>query len=567
VLWSAIWVIASDYIVKVMIPKLSFWLLQTEKGIIYVSVSGLLLWLSVRAIESDEASRRARNESKLQRLKESGLVGVAGRTASGRLDYVNETLAQMLGYDYHDLIGMHASKLVPAGYDDLKEKAEIQLRKFGRTSLYEVELIRKDRTLVPVLGGRAKLAGASGGEINYFVDITELRRSEQERKQLREQLLQSEKINAVGQLAGGIAHDFNNELAIIIGYASLLEGRLHEDEMSRNQTDHILKSAERARKLIRQLLTFSRKQQPHSEIIDLNHAIAEMDCMLRPLLRENIELHVQLSDQDEYIEIEPSQFQQVLLNLVVNARDAMPYGGVLTVALGHSSREAREFGNGDLVTLKVSDTGIGIDDSIKSRIFEPFFTTKDQSGGCGLGLAVVHGIVRQSKGDILVTSRPGEGTSFLLMFPRAQKKAVYENQTAAQPAANLSGTVLLAEDLDDLRELLTQILSQKGLRVLAASDGINAVKVANETQGTIDLVITDVLMPRMNGPDAVRRIRESRPGVKVMYLSGYTETVVPEGSDLLLTKPITPEALVQAIQSCLVGKAQGRSAQAKDLAA
>src|SRR5262249_30038340 len=209
-------------------------------GLIYIIVSGLLLWLSVRAIENDEAGRRARNESKLLRLKESGLVGVAGRTPSGRLDYVNETLAQMLGYDYHELIGMQASKLVPAGYDDMKEKADIQLRRFGRTSLFEAELIRKDRSLVPVLGGRAKIAGANGCEINYFVDITELRRSEQERKQLQEQLLQSEKINAVGQLAGGIAHDFNNELAIIIGYASLLEGKLAEDEISHNYTDHIL---------------------------------------------------------------------------------------------------------------------------------------------------------------------------------------------------------------------------------------------------------------------------------------------------------------------------------------
>jgi len=570
VIWSAIWVIASDYLAKVLVSALSFWSQQTGKGLVYVAVSGLLLWLSVRAIEHDEAGRRAMNESKLRRLKESGLIGLAGQTASGRLDYVNETLAQMLDYNYHELIGMEVSKLIPPTYAHLKEQAEIQLRELGRTSLFEIELIRKDRSRVPVLGGRAKVADANGGEINYFVDITELRRSEQKRKQLQEQLLQSEKINAIGQLAGGIAHDFNNELAIIIGHASLLEGRLAADEGSRSHTGHILKSADRARKLIRQLLTFSRKQKQHSEIIDLNHAIAEMDCMLRPLLSENIELRVHLSDEEECIEIEPSQFQQIIINLVVNARDAMPSGGVLTIALGSSqiNRDSKELGSVEFVTVKVADTGVGIDDSIKPRIFEPFFTTKEHSGGSGLGLAVVHGIVKQSNGDILVTSKPGKGSSFVLTFPRAEKMALQEAQAPAQSPASLSGTILLAEDLDDLREMLVQILSQKGLHVLAASDGIHAVKIANETRGTIDLIVTDVLMPRMNGPDAVRRIRESRPSVKVIYLSGYTESVVPEGSDLLITKPITPEGLIQAIHNCLMGKAHlRRSVRHTDFAA
>jgi PAS domain S-box-containing protein len=569
VLWSAIWVIGSDYLVDVFVPKLGFWLLQAGKGLIYVAVSVLIMWLSVLAIEKDEAGRRIRNESKLQRLRESGLIGVASRTASGRFDYVNETMAQMLGYEYHDLVGMESGKLVPAAYQDLKEKTEIQLREFGRSQLFEAELIRKDRSLVPVLGGRAKVAGTTGEEINYFVDITDLRRSEQERKRLQEQLLQSEKINAVGQLAGGIAHDFNNELAIIIGYASLLEERLAEDEVARAQTDHILKSAERARKLIRQLLMFSRKQPSQTEVIDLNRTIAEMESMLRPLLSENIDLRIYLSDEKLYIEIEPSQFQQILLNLVVNARDAMPFGGVLTITLGHSEiRSGEKGGSRQFVNLEVSDTGTGIDEAIKSRIFDPFFTTKEQSGGCGLGLAVVHGIVQQCDGEIHLTSQPGRGSSFLLKFPRAVPGVQREAQPSVQTAARLSGTVLLAEDLDDLREMLTQILSQKGLHVLAASDGINAVKVANETKGTIDLIVTDVLMPRMNGPDAVRRIRESRPSVKVVYLSGYTESVVPEGSDLLLAKPIAPEVLVQAVQNCLVGTTpQGKSAQMKDFAA
>jgi len=240
VVWSTIWIVTSDYLVNLLTPPKGFWLLQTEKGLIYVAVSGLLLWLSVRAIEREEERRRALNESKLQRLRESGLIGVAGRTRSGRLDYVNETFAQMLGYNYHELIGIEASKLIPSGYDHLKEQLEIQLHEFGRTPLLELELIRKDGSRVPILGGRAKLVDANGGEILYFVDITQLRRSEKERQQLHEQLLQSEKINTVGQLAGSIAHDFNNELAIIVGYASLLDERLSQDEVSHSNTSLIL---------------------------------------------------------------------------------------------------------------------------------------------------------------------------------------------------------------------------------------------------------------------------------------------------------------------------------------
>jgi two-component system, cell cycle sensor histidine kinase and response regulator CckA len=553
VIWSTIWVVISDYLVNLLISPKKFWSLQTEKGLIYIAVSGLLLWLSVRAIELEEKRRRALNESKLQRLKESGLIGVAGRTPSGRLDYVNETFAQMLGYNYHELIGMEASKFIPSSYHHLKEQLEIQLHEFGRTPLLEFELIRKDGSRMPTLGGRAKLADANGGEICYFVDITQLRRSEKERQQLHEQLLQSEKINAVGQLAGSIAHDFNNELAIIIGYASLLEERLSQDEVSRSNTSLILKSAERARKLIRQLLTFSRKQKQRVEVIDLNHALRETDSMLRPLLNKNIELRVHLSDEEEFVEIDPSQFHQVTINLAVNARDAMPNGGVLAIELGHSSvnRDLNESGTAQSVVVKITDTGMGIPDSIQPRVFEPFFTTKEQSGGSGLGLAVVHGIVKQSNGEISLMSKPGQGTCFVLKFPRVERKRGQEMPALTLSPCSLSGTVLLAEDLDDLREMMVHILTQKGLQVFAASDGINAVRIANETQGSIDLIIADVAMPRMNGPDAVRRIRELRPGVKVMYLSGYAESFMPEEGDLLMTKPVTPEALVQAIHNCL----------------
>src|SRR5215813_8762412 len=445
VVWSTIWVVFSDYVVNVFAPPLNFWRLQTEKGLVYVAVSGLLLWFSIRAMEHDEAARRALNEFRLKCLRESGLIGVAGRTADGTINYVNETLAQMLGYSYHELIGQKISGLVSPKYAHIHEEAGKELREFGRTSLVEVELLRKDGSLVPIIGGRAALGGTEGEEIIYFVDITKLRQSEEASKQLQEQLWHSEKINALGQLAGGIAHDFNNELAVIIGYASLLETASSADDTQRG-VSQILKAAERSRKLIRQLLAFSRKQIVHTEVIDLNHTIREMQPMLLLLLKKNIELRAILSEVEECIEIDPSHFEQVIVNLVVNARDAMPNGGIITVSVGHSndagSAKDPEATHHEFVTLKVSDTGIGIDDSIKSRIFEPFFTTKEKSGSTGLGLATVYGIVKQNNGEIAVSSKPGQGSTFTITFPKAKGRSVRAPETPAEAPVSLSGTIL-----------------------------------------------------------------------------------------------------------------------------
>lgn len=555
VCFSALWVVGSDYLLNAFALPHSLGRLQTEKGLIYVVVSGLLIWLSVRAMERDEANRRALNESRLRRLKESGLLGVADRRPDGQITYVNETLAQMLGYSYHELIGMQMTKLLPSTYDHLQAEANQQLDEFGRTSLLELELLRKDGSRVPILGGRARL-DTHGEEIVYFIDITQLKRSEEQRSQLQQQLLHSEKINAIGRFAGGIAHDFNNELAVIVGYGSLLYARVSGDEMSCSNVSQILKAAERSRDFIRQLLAFSRKQELRQEVVDLNETIAEMGSMLRPLLNEDIEFRVLASGKEECAAIDKSQFQQIMINLVMNARDAMPNGGVLTIAVGESvgnSGQEKVERSRESVVVRITDTGTGIEDSIQSKIFEPFFTTKEQSGGTGLGLAMVYGIVKQNNGDIEVVSKAGEGASFILKFPRVKKPAPSKNESALAAPTRLRGTVLLAEDRGDLREMLAEILVRNGLHVLVAFDGENAVKIARETEETIDLVISDVMMPRMNGPDAVRRIRVSRPTVKVIYLSGYTELVVPEENDILIAKPVTPQALIEAINNCLVG--------------
>jgi two-component system cell cycle sensor histidine kinase/response regulator CckA len=556
VLWSAMWVVTSDYFLYFVFGSpLNFWGLQTEKGLIYVAVSGALLWFSIRSMERDEAGRRASNESKLRSLKESGLIGVSGWASDGKITYANETLAQILGYSQHELLGADASKFIPVECAEIYRRAEKELLERGRTSIHELQLMRKDGSRVPVLGGRALVEGTDHSCIGYFLDTSGLKRSEAERKRLEEELVHSEKINALGQLAGGIAHDFNNQLAVIIGYTSLLESKLGSDESSRENTQQVLRAADRARTLIRQLLAFSRKQMLRREVVDLNKLLREMQSMLRPLVNENIEIVLKLSPEPQLVEIDQSQFEQVLLNLVVNGRDAMPQGGVLTLTLSHSRVESESkesmIGSGEYVTLQVSDTGCGIEDSIKQRIFEPFFTTKQHKGGTGLGLSTAYGIVTQSGGEISVTSKTGIGSSFTIQLPRLQKARDAPAQATPEDGRDaLAATVLLVEDLEDLREITAQILSDRGLRVLQAKDGLEAVEMARK-HNVIDLVLSDIVMPRLNGPEAVRRIRESHPNIKVIYLSGYADSVITEEDDVLLAKPITPDALIASIRNSL----------------
>jgi PAS domain S-box-containing protein len=558
--WSAVWIVSSDYLLHFLFRPEAAWKLETVKGLVYVAVSGGLLWLSVRAMERDDARRRALNESKLRRLSESGLLAVASQAADGHLNYVNETFARLLGYAYHELIGMDVRNLTPQRYAHLKHAVQSELHAFGKTSLLEVELLRKDGTTVPVIGGRAKLDSPDGEELDYFVDITALKHEEKERELLQEQLLQSEKLNSLGQFAGGVAHNFNNELAVILGYASLLDAKLGHDDALHEKTAQIMKAGERARGVIRQLLAFSRKQPPHRQVVELNQAVLEMRAMLKPLLRENIELRVHTTKMLECIDVDVSQLQQIVLNLVLNARDAMPKGGKLTLAVepNKTHNDSAEY-----VTLKVSDTGLGMDDAVKSRIFEPFFTTKQDAGGTGLGLATVHGFVEESNGQISCASKPGEGTTFSIRFPRIEQKAPPPTERLLQAPMKVVGTVLLAEDLDDLRDMLTEVLALKGLRVLPAFDGAEAVKIAKETHEKIDLIVTDVTMPRMTGPEAVKTIRQLRPSVKAIYLSGHADAVTPDNGDLFIAKPVMPEALISTIQECLGDGTKGAQSRGR----
>ena len=558
IIWSALWVVVSDYVLEhVARFQQRFWTAQTEKGLFYVFVSGLLLWLAVRAVEREEAARRQITESKLRLLKESGLIGVASWGEDRRFNYVNEALSQMLGYRRSELIGQEVRSLIPEEYVLSLLEAQEELRLHGRTSLHKGELIRKDGTTVPIVGGAGCLPGSSE-RTGYFVDISELTESEEERRQLSEKLLHSEKLNAIGQLAGGVAHNFNNELAIIVGYSSMIDAAAEGDEVCHDRAQQVLKAAERARKLVGQLLAFSRKQELHREVIDVNLLLEEMRSMLRQVLDARIELRLTLSEEEECIDIDPSQFEQAIVNLAVNAQQAMPTGGILTIDVGH--RNARVGGintpEQPYVTVTLSDTGCGMTPATQARLFEPFFTTRQKSGGTGLGLSTAHGIVKQSGGDILIASELDKGTTFTLLFPRSESKpAPPVELKPVRSTEAMTATVLLVEDMDAVREMMAQILASKGLAVISAMDGLHAVEIARSQKNSIDLVLTDVVMPRMSGPEAVHQIRQSHPEIKVIYFSGYTDTElidVSEG-DVIIWKPIKPEALIETIRECLAG--------------
>ncbi len=376
-----------------------------------------------------------------------------------------------------------------------------------------------------------------------------------------EQLRQSQKMEAVGQLAGGIAHDFNNLLNVIIGYGSLVERSSGHDPKLKELADRIIDAAETAASLTRQLLAFSRKQVLQPEVLDLNEMVTSVGNMLRRLIGEHIELEVKTAPGVGFIRVDRGQFEQVIINLAVNSRDAMPSGGKLTIETSlakRASEVAQTDGssNGEYVAVNVIDTGKGIHPEVQAHIFEPFFTTKEQGKGTGLGLATVYGIITQSNGRISVKSTPGTGTTFTILLPRVEKPVTTSPiQLVAPLQYQGSGNVLLVEDQEDLRALLRHILQSRGYTVFEAPSGEEALAVA-ETIRSLDLLVTDIIMPKMRGWELARKLRAERPELKVLYMSGHTDTdLINDGALLeggsLLEKPFRPETLLNKVQELL----------------
>jgi len=387
-------------------------------------------------------------------------------------------------------------------------------------------------------------------------------------KELEERLRHSEKMEAIGTLAAGVAHDFNNLLTTIIGYSELALSRLPSIDPLRKDVEEIHAAGGRAASLTRQLLTFSRKQVVQPQSLDLGEVVLGIEKMLRRMIREDIHIVVEAGEDPAWIKADPAQIEQVLLNLAINAKDAMPDGGTLTIRTSLSDPPPALAGEdssahpGKYVSLLVSDDGCGIDPKTLAHIFEPFFTTKEVGKGTGLGLATVYGIVRQANGEIQVESAPGEGSTFRIWFPRQEKEEI---PRPAAPAAETtpaacSETILVVEDSDMLLGLVRTILEGEGHRVLTASDGDEALRVLREFQGTVGLLLTDVIMPKMNGWELVERARALKPEVKVLFMSGYPEKDVDADGSLstrepFLSKPFSPKVLKEKVRGILEGVA------------
>jgi nitrogen-specific signal transduction histidine kinase/ActR/RegA family two-component response regulator len=400
-------------------------------------------------------------------------------------------------------------------------------------------------------------SGQSQHVISVIEDITE-------RRALEAHVRQASKMDAVGRLASGVAHDFNNLLSVVISYSELLAADLKEGDPMRADLDEIKSAGMRAVNLTRQLLAFSRQQVLQPQIVDLTEIVSGMEKMLRRLIGEDVELIAAVAPALGKIVVDPGQMEQVIMNLVVNARDAMPDGGKVTIETSElvldevTASEHIGMKAGPHVMLTVTDTGSGIDKATQARMFEPFFTTKDAGNGTGLGLATVFGIVRQSGGTIWVDGEPGTGTVFKVCFPTTDRPMVAHDSVRSQDRGALRGseTILLVEDEECVRSLARTILSKYGYNVLETQNGGEAFLLCEQHAETIDLLLTDMVMPRMSGRQLAERLVSLRPEMKVLYMSGYTDDAVvrhgvQDSTIAFIQKPITPEALARKVREVL----------------
>ena len=479
----------------------------------------------------------------------------------------NETMVHMYGFETVDqAIGAKLGDFIIQDHAWNRESWGTFVRSGYRLS--DIESFERDRSGAHKIFLNNRVGIVDGGALRR---IWGTQRDVTAQHQLEDQLRQAQKMEAVGRLAGGIAHDFNNILTAILGTCSLLQRELPEGSRTREDVDEIQRSAARAAGLTRQLLAYSRRQVLQPEVLDLNVVVSEMDKMLRRLIGEDVELVTILGDDLGRVMADPGQIEQVVLNLAVNARDAMPQGGRLTIRTANSKDTPVPGGQGPPmsgVTLAITDSGVGMDDRVRSHLFEPFFTTKEVGKGTGLGLATVYGIVRQSGGSILVDSAPGRGSTFTVLLPRVEETSFRRSSAPAagapEPGAGEerppSAHILLAEDETRVRMLTQRVLEAKGYRVLAAADGQAALELASDPALRLDLLVTDVVMPGMSGPDLARRLRETRPGLPVVYMSGYTDQgLVHEAAatgGAFLSKPFETEQLEQLVQSALERRPQ-----------
>jgi PAS domain S-box-containing protein len=505
--------------------------------------------------KNEQALRRS--EARYRSLIQSAVYGIYRSNREGRFLDVNPALVGMLGYESaEEVLGLDPQKDVfrnPEEHGRLMEEFKAK----GRLDNFEIKWKRKDENIITVrLSGRVV---TNEKEPEEFLEV--IAEDVTEKRVLEDQFRQAQKMEAVGRLAGGVAHDFNNLLMVISGYTEVMLEHLGRQTPLYSKAEAIQQAAERATTLTRQLLAFSRKQLLELKVVDVNTIISDMERLLTPLIGENIELTTRLDSSLGRTRADAGQLEQVLMNLVVNAKDAMPDGGKITiqtcnVELDSSHRREHSYIEpGPYVMLSVTDTGCGMDKETQARIFEPFFTTKEKGKGTGLGLSTVYGIVKQSGGYVFAQSELGHGTTFRIFLPRVEQKAELVN-AVRHPREQTRGseTVLLVEDEESVRQLVKETLESRGYTVLEAEDGEHALAIAAK-KGAVQLMITDVVMPGINGQELAKEISKTHPKTKVLFLSGYAEDTIRqdalEPGTAFLQKPFTLQTLLRKVREVL----------------
>ncbi len=527
-----------------------------------------------RALRECTARRRAESalresEARFGRLAESGIIGIITADAHGNILDANDAYIKMVGYSREELAQgtLRWADLTAPEFRHLIVQCVEQLKGSGVAAPFEMESLHKDGTRVPTLVGAAMLEYPRW--IGFTADLTERKRAEEGRvraeealRQSDEQLRQAQKMEAVGRLAGGVAHDFNNVLSVILSYGELILVDLKPTDPLRADIEEIRKAALRAAGLTRQLLLFSRHQVVAPKVIEIHDVLTSMNKMLQRILGEDVELVLLAPKSSGRVKVDPSHIEQVILNLVVNARDAMPTGGKLTIETDSVvldedyARSHLQAKVGPYVMLVVSDTGTGMDRETQGRIFEPFFTTKAIGKGTGLGRSTVFAIVQQSSGHIGVDSEPGKGATFKVYLPKID--APVDVLRASVSPATLRGgeTILLVEDEEQMRMIVLNILRRQGYYVIPAQHAAEALLLSEQHPARIDLLLTDVVMPQMSGPEVAKRLVAKRPEMKVLCMSGYTDdSIVRHGvvasQIAFIQKPITPASLATKIREIL----------------
>ena len=526
----------------------------------------------IQELETSENERRRvaealrEIEERFRQVYDEAPVGYHELDREGRIIRVNRRELEMLGYTEEELLGRPVWKFV---VEEEMTRQVIMAKIAGDVSFHETferTYRRKDGTTLPVLIEDRVIPDEKGritGIRSMIEDITERRRAEEALRKSEEQLRQWQRVEAIGRLAGGVAHDFNNLLMTIKGCSELLLGELDPRDSRREEVEEIRKAAERATALTRQLLAFGRRQVLQPQVLDLNEVVANMDRMLQRLIGEDIQLLTVLDPELWPVKVDPGQIEQVIMNLAVNARDAMRGGGKLTIETANVvldenyARRHVSVKPGPCVMLAVTDNGCGMDKETQSHLFEPFFTTKAKGEGTGLGLSTVYGIVKQSGGNIWAYSESGLGTTFKIYLPRVEEAVkTYKPKLAPTVSPGGSETILLVEDEEAVRAIVRKILQNKGYTVLEAHHGHEALRICKDHQGPIHLMVTDVVMPHMSGRELAEHLTSLRPELRVLFMSGYPDNAIVHHGVLgagtsFLQKPFTLRALECKVRDLL----------------